>query len=82
MASQTQLPLEHLWPDGQAVLAPVDPHLQVPPLHVSEVFESHARQDEPAVPHEAKADVVQVWPAQHPAGQEVASQTHCPPRHR
>jgi len=34
--------------------------VQTPLLQVSDVFESHERQEAPAVPHEPKADVVQV----------------------
>lgn len=56
--------------------------MQAPPEHVSDIVESHARHDEPAVPHDPKAAVVQVWPEQQPVGHDVASHTHCPPRHR
>ncbi len=73
MESHTQLPLEHRWPAAQA--RPV-PHAHAPPTQESETFESQARQEAPLVPQVPKPDVVHVWPAQHPFGQEVASHTH------
>jgi hypothetical protein len=75
--SQTQ-PAEHLCPG---------PH-DGPPLHVhcpeAEQPSAVLPQDEQLVPTGAHADgerLVQVVPEQHPAGHDVASQTHAPLRH-
>jgi hypothetical protein len=77
--SQTQpLPVQ-CCPAAQA--APV-PHLQVPPVQESDSCASQATHEAPPVPHVPVPDVVQVVPLQHPVGQDIASQTHCPPRQR
>jgi hypothetical protein len=66
----------HFCPAWQGAPAP---HLQVPPLHVSESFGSHATQAAPLPPHAPSEGVVQVFPAQHPLAQLTLQPVQLPP---
>ena len=59
VALQTHAPEAHAWPAAHA--AP-EPHLQLPPLHVSEVVGSHFMHALPEAPHAAVLGVVHVDP--------------------
>jgi hypothetical protein len=72
--SHTQAPLRHRCPVGQAGF---DPHLHLPPTHISAVSAAQAMHAPPPVPQAPIDWGVQVWwSSQHPLGQEAASHVH------
>ncbi len=75
----TQVPATHCWPLAQA--AP-EPQAQLPLRQLSATVALQAVQPPPAAPQLEKPGAVQVVPAQHPVGQEVASHTQAPPTQR
>jgi hypothetical protein len=81
VASQTHLPAEQRWP---AAHAPVLPqwHVPSPSEQLSERFGSQTTQPAPKMPHAFTEGEMQALPAQHPVGQELASQTHLPSKQR
>ena len=74
--SQTQVPTEHCCP---ALHSAFEPQVQTPIVHESAVTALHATQAWPPEPQVEGVDVLQEFVAQHPLGQEVASQTQAPP---
>ncbi len=80
LASQTHAPCTQCWPAEQA--APV-PQLQLPAASQrSAIAGSQARHCAPGAAHSLAPIAVHTLPAQHPAGQVVASHTHAPSSHR
>ena len=59
------------------------PHWQTPPVEqLSDIVESHGLHVPPSVPHVVTVGMVHTPLAQHPPGQEVASQTQFWPEQR
>ncbi len=79
VASQTHTWPRHLWPAAHA--DPVLPQAQVPPGQLSATG-PQLIQEAPAAAHVVEEKGVQVFPEQHPPGQDVASQTQLPWKHR
>jgi hypothetical protein len=75
VASHTQAPLTQRWPALQA--GPV-PQVQAPFVHESAFVEPQATQAAPLVPQLVNDGVMQLFPAQHPLGHDVASHTQAP----
>jgi hypothetical protein len=76
--SHTHAPPTHFCPAWHGAPAP---HLQVPPLHVSESFGSHATQAAPLPPQAPSDGDVQVFPAQQPLAQLTLQPVQLPPAH-
>jgi hypothetical protein len=79
VASQTHRPPTHRWPPAHASPGPQP---QPPLAHESARWMLQEEQAPPIAPQLESDIALQVWPTQHPPGQDVASQTHAPPRHR